>query len=169
MEHIIEIEDFDSANILLDEKSQVNILIYDILYKNLIMQNVIIDIKSVWNKDQNHYYDNVVIKKCSYQLPKNCDKKNMFLFKLEMLHYGRIGVSEGIDVDKKNESKECDIFHCWYFLDKGFQFQTDVCNEYHDVFMMPMNLSNMAILNINSADCCCIISRIGKSKAVILM
>ena len=148
MEHITEIEDFDSANILFDEKSQVNILIYDILYKNLIMQNVIIDIKSVWNKDQNHYYDNVVIKKCSYQLPKNCDKKNMFLFKLEMLHYGRIGVSEGIDVDKKNESKECDIFHCWYFLDKGFQFQTDVCNEYHDVFMMPMNLSNIAILNI---------------------
>ena len=86
-----------------------------------------------------------------------------------MLHYGRIGVSEGIDVDKKNESKECDIFHYWYFLDKGFQFQTDACNEYHNVFMMSMNLSNIAILNINGADYCCIISRIGKSKAVILM
>ena len=44
--------------------------------KTLTFYNVIIDIKSVWNKDQNHYYDNVVIKKCSYKLPKNCDKKN---------------------------------------------------------------------------------------------
>ena len=32
-----------------------------------------------------------------------------------------------------------------------------------------MNLSNIAILNIKSADCCCIISRISKNKAISLM
>ena len=28
-----------------------------------------------------------------------------------MLYYDRIDISEGIDVDKASESKECDIYH----------------------------------------------------------
>ena len=40
-----------------------------------------------------------------------------------MLYFDRIYVPEGIDVNKTSESKECDICHHWYFLDKGFQFQ----------------------------------------------
>ena len=41
-----------------------------------------------------------------------------------------------IDVNKKNESKVCDVCHYWYFLDKGFKFQTDVGNGCHDLLMM---------------------------------
>ena len=37
-----------------------------------------------------------------------------------MLYYDGINVSEGIDVDKTSKSKECDICHYRYFLDKGF-------------------------------------------------
>ena len=44
-----------------------------------------------------------------------------------MIYYDRIDVSEGIDVNKTNESKECDFCHYWCFLDKGFRFQTNVC------------------------------------------
>ena len=33
-----------------------------------------------------------------------------------MLCYGRIDVSEEIDVNKTSTSKECDICHYWYFL-----------------------------------------------------
>ena len=33
-----------------------------------------------------------------------------------MLYYHRIDVSEGIDVNKTSESKECDIFRYWYFF-----------------------------------------------------
>ena len=33
-----------------------------------------------------------------------------------MLYYNKIYVSEGIDINKTNASKECDIFHYWYFL-----------------------------------------------------
>ena len=40
-----------------------------------------------------------------------------------MLYYDRIDVSEGIDINITSASKECDIFHCWYFLDKEFKFQ----------------------------------------------
>ena len=38
-----------------------------------------------------------------------------------MIEYERIDVSEGIDVDKKNLSKECDICQYWYFKDIGFK------------------------------------------------
>ena len=39
------------------------------------------------------------------------------------MHYcDRTDVSEGLDVNKTSESKECDICHCWYFLDKGLSF-----------------------------------------------
>ena len=41
---------------------------------------------------------------------------------MKMLYYDRIDVSEGIDVIKTSESKECDICHYWYFLNKGFKF-----------------------------------------------
>ena len=33
-------------------------------------------------------------------------------------------------------------------LDKVFKFQPDVCNGCHDVWMMSITLSNIAILNI---------------------
>ena len=50
-----------------------------------------------------------------------------------MLYYGRTDVSEGIGVNKTKTLKECIICHYMYFLDKGFKFQPDVCNGYHDV------------------------------------
>ena len=60
-----------------------------------------------------------------------------------MLYYDRIDISEAIDVNESSESKECDICHYWYFLDKEFKFQQDVCNGYRDVLMIPMNLSGI--------------------------
>ena len=77
-----------------------------------------------------------------------------------MIYYDGIDLSEGIDVNKTCDSKECDICHYWYFLNKGFKFQLNVCNGYHDLLMMSMNLSDIAILNIKSADYLCIISGI---------
>ena len=38
---------------------------------------------------------------------------------IKMLYYDRIDVSEGIDINKTRKSKECDIFHYWYFLNNG--------------------------------------------------
>ena len=65
-----------------------------------------------------------------------------------MLHYDRIYVSEGIDINKTSTSKKCDICHYWYFLDKKFNFQPDVCNRCHDVLMMSLNPNNIDILNV---------------------
>ena len=47
--------------------------------------------------------------------------------------------------------------------------QIYVCIRCHDLLMMFMNLSDIAILNIKRADCCCIISGISKSEATNLM
>ena len=55
---------------------------------------------------------------------------------------------ERIDVSKTSESKECNISHYWYFLDKGFNFQLHVCNGCHDLLMIYINLSNIDILSI---------------------
>ena len=38
--------------------------------KTLTLHNVIILIKSVLNKDKNHYYYKIFLEKCSYQLAK---------------------------------------------------------------------------------------------------
>ena len=65
-----------------------------------------------------------------------------------MLYYDRIDVSEGLDVNKTNASKECDICHYWYFLNYSFKFQPNVCNRCHDLLMISMNLSDIAVLNI---------------------
>ena len=48
--------------------------------------------------------------------------------------------------------QECDICHCWYFSNKGFKFQIYVCNKFHDLLMISMNLSDTAILNITGSD-----------------
>ena len=62
-----------------------------------------------------------------------------------MLHFDRIHISEGTNVNKTSASEECDICHYWYFLNYSFKFQSNVCNISHDLLMMSMNISNIAI------------------------
>ena len=39
------------------------------------------------------------------------------------IQYNTIVISEEIDVNKTNASKECDICHYWYFEDIGFKYE----------------------------------------------
>ena len=57
---------------------------------------------------------------------------------------------------------QCDICHCWYFLNYSFKFQSNVCNRCCDLLMMSINVSDIATLNIKGSDYCCIISLISK-------
>ena len=50
-----------------------------------------------------------------------------------MIHYDRIYISEGTDVNKTSASRESDVCHYWYFLDYNFKFQPNVCNNCHDL------------------------------------
>ena len=49
------------------------------------------------------------------------------------------------------------------------KFQQFVCNRCHDLLMMSMNLSGIAVLKIKNADCCCIITGISKIEAIKLL
>ena len=86
-----------------------------------------------------------------------------------MLYYNTIDVSEGINVNKTSASKECDACRYWYFLNCSFKFQPNVCNRCHDLLMVSVNLSDIAILNIKSLDYHCIISLISKNEAINLI
>ena len=86
-----------------------------------------------------------------------------------MLYFDRIHVSGGTDINKTNASKMWDICYYWYFLNYSFKFQPNVCNRCHDLLMMSMNPSDIAILNIKSSDYSCIINLISKIEAIKLM
>ena len=89
-----------------------------------------------------------------------------------MLYYDRmegIDVSEGINVNETSEWKECDICRYWNFLDKGFNFQLHVDNEFHDLLMMPEKFSGVAHLNIKGVDYGWIISEISNSEVINLI
>ena len=75
-------------------------------------------------------------------------QKNVNINNMDILYYDRIEISEEIDINKTSAMKECDICHYWYFLDKGFTFQPNVCNGCQNVLMMSVNLDNNDISNI---------------------
>ena len=63
-----------------------------------------------------------------------------------MLEYDRINVSEGIDVNKTNASKESDICYDWYFEDIGFTYEPYLCNGCHDLMQKAMSFSDVDIV-----------------------
>ena len=48
---------------------------------------------------------------------------------IKMLYFNRIDVSERIDVNKRNASEECDIYHYWSFLNYSFKFQPNASKD----------------------------------------
>ena len=61
-----------------------------------------------------------------------------------MLEYHRIDISEGMDVNKTNLLKECDICHDCYFKDIGFKYEPYLCNGCHDLMQKAMSFNNVA-------------------------
>ena len=68
-----------------------------------------------------------------------------------MLEYNRIDISEGIDVNKTNLSKDCDICHYWYFKDIGFKYESYLCNGCHDLIQKALSINDVAIADIKGS------------------
>ena len=68
-----------------------------------------------------------------------------------MLEYERIDISEGIDVNKTNLSKECGICHYWYFKDIGFKYERYLWNGCHDLMQKAMSFNNIAIVFVKES------------------
>ena len=68
-----------------------------------------------------------------------------------MLAYDRIDISEGTDVNKTDASKECNVCHYWYFLNKGFKPESYFCNGCHDLMQKAMNFHDFAVASLKGS------------------
>ena len=65
-----------------------------------------------------------------------------------MLEYDRIDISEGIDVDKTNKSKECMFCHYWYFLNKNFSYGPYLCDGCYNMTQKSIDFKNIDIVYV---------------------
>ena len=65
-----------------------------------------------------------------------------------MLEYDNFGISEGIDVNKTNLLKKCDICHYWYFEDIGVKYEKYLFNGCHDLMQKAMSFNNVAVVYV---------------------
>ena len=86
-----------------------------------------------------------------------------------MLQYERIDISEGIDFDTLDKSKECMICHYWYFKDICYKYEPYVCNRCHDLLMAVYDLKNFMILNIKGVNYRCYVFNMSKNDAITLL
>ena len=68
-----------------------------------------------------------------------------------MLEYERIDISEGIDINKTNKSKECMLCHYWYFLNKNFSYGPYLCDGCYDISQKSTDFKNIAIVHIKES------------------
>ena len=54
-------------------------------------------------------------------------------------------------------------------FDYGFKFQDSVCNGSHDLTMLCLDISNIAIIAVKAVDYCSIIHDISRSEAINLL
>ena len=69
-----------------------------------------------------------------------------------MSEYDRIDISEGIDVNRSSNSRECGICRYWYFLDKNFNYQSYLCNGCHDLMQKARSFNDVAVVSIKGND-----------------
>ena len=82
-----------------------------------------------------------------------------------MWQYGKIDVSDGIDVNKTSASKECELCHYWFLKDIGFKFDEHFCNGCHYLLTMAYSLKNIAILSAKGATFRCLLMGISENEA----
>ena len=86
-----------------------------------------------------------------------------------MLEYDRIDISEGIDINKTNASKECKICHYWYLLDKNFNYEPYLCNGCHELMQKAMSFNDVAIASIKGNDYKVAFWRMNKDDVISIM
>ena len=60
-----------------------------------------------------------------------------------MLEYDRIDISEGIDINKANKSKERMLCHYWYFLDKNSSYGPYLYDCCYNIMQKSIDFKNI--------------------------
>ena len=89
------------------------------LNKPLKFYNMTVTIRCVISED-NKLYPQVFLNEALYSLQK-------------MLKYDKIDITEGIDVDKTNKSRECMFCDYWYYLNKNFSYGPFTCDACYNI------------------------------------
>ena len=84
-----------------------------------------------------------------------------------MLYYNRVDTSEGNDLAKSNNNKECMICHYFFFNHGRFKFQDSLCNGCHDLTMLTINISNIAIITVKNVIIAVLFQTLGNLKQLI--
>ena len=66
----------------------------------------------------------------------------------KMLEFDKINISEGIDVNKTNESKKCMLCRYWYFLNKNFSYGPFLCDGCYNIMQKSINFENIDVVHI---------------------
>ena len=86
-----------------------------------------------------------------------------------MLEYDRIDISDGIDINKTNSSKKCDICHYWYFKDIDFKYVPYLCNGCHDSMEKAMSFNDFTLVYVKESAFRIIFWSCNKSDAISIM
>ena len=78
-----------------------------------------------------------------------------------MLKYDRIDITERIDLDKTNKSREC---HYWYFLNKNFSYGPFTCDGCYDIVQRSTNFKNITIIHVKKTAYSVYFKDISKNK-----
>ena len=68
-----------------------------------------------------------------------------------MLEYDKIDISEGTDINKTNEPKECKICHYWYFKDIGYEYEPLLCNGSHGLMQKAVSFNDVDIVYVKGS------------------
>ena len=86
-----------------------------------------------------------------------------------MLKYDKIDITEGIDVDITNKSRECKFCHYWYYLNKNFSYGPFACDGCYNIVQKSADFKNIAIIHVNKVAYGVYFKDISKNKAKKLM
>ena len=65
-----------------------------------------------------------------------------------MLKYDKIDITEGIDIDKTNKSRECMFCHYWYYLNKNFSYGPFTCDGCYNIVQKSIDFKDIAIIYV---------------------
>ena len=65
-----------------------------------------------------------------------------------MLKYDKVDITEGIDLKKTNDSKQCISCHFWYYLNKNFSYGPFTCDDCYNIVQKSIDFKNIAIIYV---------------------
>ena len=86
-----------------------------------------------------------------------------------MLKYDKIDITEGIDLNKTNKSKEYTFCHYWYYLNKNFTYGPFTCDGCYNIVQKSIDFKDIAIVCVKKSACRVYFKDISKHKAKKIM